>query len=136
MGRTVLAIDPGRDKCGLALVTDEGVHFRAIVPTVEIGPTYYYLLQQHPAAEVIVGEGTGSGPVVEALKQVAPEREVALIAEQGSTLRARARYFREHGPSLWHRLLPQGMRVPPRPVDDYAAVVLAEEYLAGTRGNG
>jgi hypothetical protein len=132
VSRTVLAIDPGRDKCGLALVADEGVRFRAIVPTVEIGPTYYYLLQQHPTAEVIVGGGTGSGPVLEALKQAAPERQIALIPEQGSTLRARARYFAEHGPRLWQRLLPRGMRVPPRPVDDYAAVVLAEEYLAGT----
>ncbi len=129
MGRTVLAVDPGREKCGLALVTDEGVRFRAIVPTVEIGLTCHYLLQQQTGATVIVGEGTGARDVVAAIRQIVPDLAVTLVPEEHSTLRARARYFQEQPPRWWQRLLPRGMWTPPRPVDDYAAVVLAEDYL-------
>lgn len=130
MSRLVLAIDPGRDKCGLALVSaDEGIRFRAIVPTVEIGITCHYLLQQQPQAEVIIGEGTGRQVVTEAIRRILPDLVITPVAERDSTLRARERYFEDQPPRGWLRLLPGGMRVPPRPVDDYAAVVLAEEYL-------
>jgi hypothetical protein len=127
--RSVLAIDPGREKCGLALVTDEGVRFRAVVPTVEIGLTCHYLLQEHPAVELIIGEGTGTSAVVAALRKVVPDVAITPVSEEHSTLRGRARYFADHPGSWVQRLLPQGLRVPPRPVDDYAAVVLAEEFL-------
>lgn len=130
----VLAIDPGHGKCGLALVSDEGVQLRAIVPAVEIGLTCHYLLQQHPEAKVIMGEGTGRAAVQAAIHKVLPEVAVTVVAEAHSTLRARERYFQEQPLTLWQRLLPAGMRVPPRPVDDYAAVVLAEDFLKGMRG--
>jgi hypothetical protein len=32
-------------------------------------------------------------------------------------------------PAGLSRLIPQGMRVPPRPVDDIVAIVLIERYL-------
>jgi hypothetical protein len=130
--RTVLAVDPGREKCGLALVTDEGVRFRAIVPTGEIGLTCHYLLQQHAGADVIVGEGTGGSTVMAAIRQIRPDQIVTAVPERGSTRRARERYLRETPLPWWQRLLPMGMRVPPRAVDDYAAVILGEEYLART----
>jgi len=130
--RIVLAVDPGREKCGLALVTDEGVRFRAIVPTGEIGLTCHYLLQQHPAAEVIVGEGTGGPAVMAALREARPDQMLTVVAEHESTRRARERYLREHPAPWWQRLMPAGMRVPPRAVDDYAAVILGEEHLART----
>ncbi|MBU0611254.1 MAG: hypothetical protein KKI08_25470 [Armatimonadetes bacterium] len=129
MTRTVLAVDPGRDKCGLALVTDEGVRFRAIVPTAEVGLTCRYLLQQHAGAQTIVGEGTGAERVVAAILAAQPGVEITRVPERNSTRRARERYLQDNAGPWWQRLLPRGMRVPPRPVDDYAAVVLAEEYL-------
>ena len=132
MDQIVLAVDPGRDKCGLALVSPGRILFRAVVPAAEIGLTCHYLLQQHPLAELIVGCGTGSADVVAAIKHVLPDVSVTVVPERDSTLRARARYFANEPLTLWQRLLPAGLRLPPRPVDDYAAVVLAEDYLAGT----
>ena len=35
----------------------------------------------------------------------------------------------EHRPKGIARLIPKGMRTPPEPIDDYAAVILAERYL-------
>jgi RNase H-fold protein (predicted Holliday junction resolvase) len=128
--RIILAIDPGRSKCGLALVSGAGPLFRAVVPTAEIGLTCHYLLQQHPAAEVIMGEGTSAAQVAAMVRQILPDLAITLVPERNSTLRARGRYFQDQPPPWWQRLLPSGMRVPPRPVDDYAAVVMAEEFLA------
>ena len=48
-----------------------------------------------------------------------------------TTMNARRRYWRENPPGCLARLVPEGMRLPPRPIDDYAAVLLAERYLAG-----
>lgn len=129
MARIVLAVDPGRDKCGLALVGPDGPRFRAIIPSAEIGLTCRYLLGQHPHAEMIIGEGTGASNVVAAIRQILPDVAVTMVPEAHTTLRARERYFRDQPTPWWQRLLPAGMRLPARPVDDYAAVVLAEDHL-------
>jgi hypothetical protein len=52
-----------------------------------------------------------------------------LIEEAGTTLAARARYFKEHPRRGWRRLLPLGLQTPPEPYDDYVAVLLAEAAL-------
>lgn len=132
---TLLAIDPGREKCGLAIVSSAGVIFRAIVPTAEIGLTCRYLLAQHPSATVIIGDATGTTPVASAITRDNPGVTPQPVAEAHSTLDARGRYFADNPAGCWQRLLPAGMRVPPRPVDDYAAVVLAERYLAELSGS-
>lgn len=125
----VLAVDPGRDKCGLAVLTGERVTFRALCPTAEIGLTCRYLLVSHPGAALVVGRGTGAETVWEHLRQACPEARIVSVEEHDSTLQARQLYWSDQPPRGWLRLLPPGMRVPPRPVDDYAAVVLARRYL-------
>ncbi len=136
MARLVLAIDPGREKCGLALVRflpsaspRTQILFRAIAPTAEIGLTCDYILQQYPDAEIIVGQGTGKRLVEEMLQKFLPHKSWRAVPEAYSSALARQRYFQEQPPLWWQRLLPQGLRLPPRPVDDYAAVILAEHYL-------
>lgn len=128
--KVVLAVDPGRDKCGLAIVSPRGIIFRAVIPTSEVGLTCRYLLSQHSGAEVIVGGATFSREVVAAIGHDNEGVEPVVVAEENSTLAARKRYFEDNPPTWWQRLAPHGMRVPPRPVDDYAAVVLVERYLA------
>jgi len=56
---------------------------------------------------------------------------VELVDERETTLLARARYFADHPPRGWRRLVPRGMLLPPRPIDDYAALLIAERYLKG-----
>jgi hypothetical protein len=81
---------------------------------------------------VVVGDGTGSKRVFELLAGLPVP--VRLVTEQGSTLAARLRYFRDHPPRGWRRLLPLSVQVPPEPYDDYAAEVLGEQYLGETTG--
>jgi len=126
----VIAIDPGRDKCGLAAVAADGaVLARAIVPTPEIGPAAIALAAEHHAAAIVLGERTGAREVRAAVEAAAPGLPVHEVDEHMTTLLARRRYWRESPPrGLW-RLVPEGLRLPPEPIDDWAAVILAECHL-------
>lgn len=125
----VLAVDPGREKCGLAVVDEEdGVLARGVVPTNVIGKVAETWVREHRPALLLVGEGTALREVRSALHEVGMPLEV--VPEAHTTLRARERYFEENPPRGWRRLVPLTLQVPPIPVDDYAAVLIAEDYLA------
>ena len=54
---------------------------------------------------------------------------IELIDERNSTLEALDRYWKMYPPQGLMRLLPQGMRNPPRPIDDIVAILLIERYF-------
>jgi RNase H-fold protein (predicted Holliday junction resolvase) len=124
---TVLAIDPGRDKCGLAVCAPGRVLHREIAPVDRLIDRVRALVAHHAVEAIIVGDQTGSEDILARLSGV--RVPVRLVAERDSTLAARQRYFNDHPPRGFARFLPPGMRVPPVPYDDYAAVLLAERYL-------
>jgi len=126
--RAVLAVDPGRGKCGLAVVrASGGVAEQAVVPRGEFLEAAREMAARHAVAVVVIGDRTGSAECRRELEPVlaAP---VVMVEEHETTLRARDRYFRDHPPRGWRRLAPQGLLTPPRPIDDYAAVLLGEAY--------
>jgi len=59
---------------------------------------------------------------------------VQLVEEAFTSQRARRRFLQEHQPRGFQRLLPSGLRTPPVPIDDYAALLLAEDFFAGVSG--
>lgn len=125
----VLAVDPGKAKCGVALVGRDGSPLALrIVPLDRLLPEVSDLLASHDHHTILVGESTGRDAVLQALSPLA--LTLHTVPETGTTLRARALYFRDHPPRGLARLLPAGMRVPPRPVDDYAALAIALDWLA------
>lgn len=131
-GITVLAVDPGRDKCGLAVVRPGEVLHREVVPRAELAGRVAELSGRFGVTAVVVGDGTGSPAVLRELAGLGIP--VHVVPEAETTLEARRRYFRDNPPrGLW-RLVPDGLRVPPRPVDDYVAVLLAERFLEGLPG--
>ena len=126
---TVLAVDPGRRKCGLAIVTGELQCLQHLVVAREdLLQEVRHCMDRWGVQRVLVGGATGSKPVVQELqKELAVEIEV--VDEFRTTERARGRYFRDHPPRGVWRLVPLGLQVPPVPIDDYAALVMAEDYL-------
>ncbi|MDE5111236.1 MAG: resolvase, partial [Trichodesmium sp. St7_bin2_1] len=46
-----------------------------------------------------------------------------------SSLEARERYWQIYPPRGFVRLIPPGMRIPPKPIDDIVAIILIERYL-------
>lgn len=130
--RVVLGVDPGRSKCGAAACAPSGVLARAIVPPEALPDLVREWHLRYGITEIVVGNRTGSHPVARALELAVP-LPVRMVDEAGTTLRARARYFAEHPPQGWRRLVPRGLLVPPQPYDDYVAVLLAEAMLAQER---
>lgn len=129
--QAVLAIDPGSDKCGLAIVGPSGVHLKEVVRRTQIVERVGELLKQHEIRLLVLGDATGARPLRRDLFRVFPKVPIELVSERASTLEARQRYFDAHPPRGWRRLVPRTMQLPPQPFDDFVAVILAERFLRG-----
>ncbi len=133
----VIAVDPGYAKCGVAAVSSGGeVLARAIVETDRVGLTAAAMMHTHDASVIVLGGRTGARRVWELIHAADPALTIAQVEEHMTTLEARERYWRETPPGCLMRIVPKGMRVPPEPVDDWAAVVLAERYLTAGKCEG
>lgn len=130
----VLAIDPGREKCGLAVVhKEQGVICKTIIATPELAEATASLAASYNLTTVIIGNSTTSRTAQAELAAISVNgKKITLISvnEYRSTDEARKRYWRDNPPKGLKRLIPTGLQVPPVPVDDYAAVILAERYFA------
>ena len=128
-------MDPGSDKCGLAAVRAGGeILHLSIVPCGELAARLVALREQVPAEVLAIGDRTGSAAIAKAVREACPDARVEMVNEHNSTLRARDLYWLHNPPSILARLIPQSFRVPPRPIDDYAAAVLALDWLKGQEG--
>jgi RNase H-fold protein (predicted Holliday junction resolvase) len=127
----VLAVDPGREKCGIAACAPGQVLAHRVVPTPELGPVARQWASTYRVDVAVVGGGTGASTAAAGLAGLSVP--VVVVGERGTTLEARRRYFLDHPPRGWARLVPKSLLLPPEPYDDYAAILLAERYLE-TRG--
>lgn len=134
---TVLSIDPGTTKCGIAVVTrDEDSRCRAlhreVCETERLVVRVLLLLAEHSVVRaVLIGNATNSAPLARALKAaLPPSLPLHRVEEAFTSQRARVRFRLENPPRGFERLLPPGLRTPPRPYDDYVAVLLAEDFFA------
>lgn len=133
--KTVLAIDPGSVKCGLAVVArdpDGKIEpvCREIAPADELVAAAERALNAHPVSLIVVGSGTTSAGVVERIRERFPATAVLLVDERDTTLDARARYWEHHRRRGWRRFVPATLQLPPEPIDDFVAVILAERVLS------
>jgi RNase H-fold protein (predicted Holliday junction resolvase) len=127
----ILGFDPGRDKCGLALMgLDRQLHYHQVVLATEVVSTIEDLRLRFPISLVVMGNQTTAGKWKQQLHQeLANSLNIILVDERYTTLEARDRYWQMYPPQGLTKLLPQGMRQPPRPIDDIVAILLIERYL-------
>jgi RNase H-fold protein (predicted Holliday junction resolvase) len=126
----ILGIDPGTRKCGYAVLTKPG-EAPATIGIVDAGSLagmVTELLMQYPIEAIALGSGTNAPPLAAQIAGCGVP--VHIVDERETTLRARARYFDDHPPRGWKRWVPRGMLLPPRPIDDYAALLIAERFVA------
>jgi RNase H-fold protein (predicted Holliday junction resolvase) len=129
----VLAVDPGRSKAGFALVAADGsVIESGIVAVGELPERLAALLAAHRVNTLALGRGTNAAGLAAQLRGLGPR--LTLVDEFETSRRARELYFSEHPPRGWRRLVPAGLQLPPRPVDDYAAILIARRFLARENG--
>ncbi len=128
----ILAIDPGKEKNGLAVLNRKGnVLGQEIVPQKEIKESILHLLSKHTISVIVVGRSVFGRELEKNLLRMELKNNIIFVSEKNSTLEARRRYWSDNRPKGLWRLIPTTLRVPPVPVDDYAAVVLGERYLKG-----
>jgi RNase H-fold protein (predicted Holliday junction resolvase) len=130
-GPAVLGIDPGTRKCGFALLTGGGRPPLeiGIVPTETLAARIGELAGRYRIRAVALGGGTHTAAVASLIAGLG--LPVSVVDEYETTLLARRRYFAVNPPRGWRRFVPQGMLLPPRPIDDFAALLIAERFLSG-----
>ena len=127
MSRPVLAIDPGREKCGVAVLASDGrVLVQRVVTTAELDAAVGALIRAYEP-NVIMGNGTTSADAKRRVEALGVS--VTLVDEYRTTDAAKCAYWEAHPPRGWRRFVPRGMLVPPVPVDDFVAVILAQRFL-------
>lgn len=125
-----MGIDPGKDKCGVAVLTTSGeIKYQRVVLTDELEQVIKSLATQFDIESVILGDGTTHKAAASKVK--AASLSFQLVDEKHTTEEARREYWKKNPPRGWRRLLPTSMQVPPEPVDAIVAEILVRRYLAG-----
>ena len=123
----ILAIDPGRDKSGLAVVTTANqIIEQMVIGTEKLKDILVTYAKKYHITEVVLGDGTASREVKELVSDY--HWELEMIDETNSTLEARELYWADNPPRGWRKLIPIALQTPRRAIDDYAAIVLARRY--------
>lgn len=131
----IIAIDPGREKTGIALLTESSTLVeRCIVETVDIDAVLrnYFQTKEHIEA-IVCGNGTNHTYVFDIVRSIADYYKVAaaLVEESHTTEEAKLRYWQVNPRTGWRKLVPIGMLYPPEPVDDITAWIIGERYIQG-----
>jgi len=127
----ILGFDPGKDKCGIAVMSrDRNISYHQVVSSESAISTIQSLCKQFPIDLLVIGDQTTSKSWKQRLTQsLSPALKIIQIDERYSSLEAKERYWQMYPATGLNRLIPLGMRTPPRPVDDLVAIVLIERYL-------
>ena len=137
MGPTLLGLDPGSAKCGLAVVgLDRSLHYHQVVSVGEVTDTIQTLRDTYPVSNIVMGDQTGSKHWQQKLEGLPNAPRIILVDERYSSLEARDRYWQMYPPKGLGKLMPQSLRSIPRPIDDIVAILLIERYLKRLSGEG
>lgn len=127
----ILGFDPGKDKCGVAIMgLDRQLQYHEVVSSREAIATIDDLYQKYPISLLVMGDQTTSKRWKQEIQEkLSPTVNIILVNERYSSLEARDRFWLMYPPKGLTKLLPKGMRTPPRPIDDIVAILLIERYL-------
>jgi RNase H-fold protein (predicted Holliday junction resolvase) len=127
---TILGFDPGKDKCGVAVMDgDRELLYHQVLLTAAVISQINNLVQQYQVDRIVIGDQTTAKQWQQQLITAFPDLPITLVDERYSSLEARDRYWQMYPASFLTKLIPQGMRQPPRPIDDLVAIILIERYL-------
>lgn len=124
----IIGVDPGRDKCGVAVLSSDGeLKFNGVIPTAEFESTLKKLSAQFDIELAILGNGTTHAEAEKKIKAL--NLPVKIVDEKSTTEIARRLYWKKNPPKGWRKLLPTTLQVPPEPVDDIVAEILVLRHL-------
>ncbi len=124
----IIGFDPGRDKCGLAVTTDDAqILYHQVIKSENAIEIINNLINQYHPEKIVMGNQTTSKQWSKKLREKL-QIDIQLVDEKNSTVEARDRYWQMYPAKGLTKLIPQGLRVPPCPVDDIVAILLVERY--------
>jgi len=106
--------------------------YQEVVSLAELPEIVRQIAERFAIEEVAMGDSTGAEQTHAQLAQAGIDMPVTTVSEELTSRLARERYWEDNPPRGLARLIPLGLRVPPRPVDDYAALIIAERLLEQT----
>ncbi|MEN3185397.1 MAG: hypothetical protein ABDK94_01990 [Atribacterota bacterium] len=123
-----LAVDPGKEKVGMAVLSEEGkIKWMGIVSVTGFQREIEGLRSRFSFQKAVLGASTGKERIIKILQELG--LEIMLVDERYSSEEARELYFKESFPSFWRKILPLSFLFPRRPYDDWQAVVIGRRYL-------
>jgi len=125
----LISIDPGKCKCGLVLVdlVQKKVD-QAIILKTEALPKYLKtLISVEKISKIIIGNGTTSKQNIEKLEFI--KKDLIIVEEKNTTLRAKKRYFEFFPIRGFKILLPKEIFVMNKNLDAISALIILEDYL-------
>ncbi|WP_017295253.1 pre-16S rRNA-processing nuclease YqgF [Geminocystis herdmanii] len=130
----ILGFDPGRDKCGLALVNNyKQILYNKVISSEDSIEIINDLINKYQPFKLVMGNQTTSKEWKKRLiNNLNLSIEIVLVDEKNSTVEARQKYWEMYPPQGLTKLIPKGLRIPPRPVDDIVALILIDRYLGVT----
>jgi RNase H-fold protein (predicted Holliday junction resolvase) len=125
-----LGFDPGKDKCGLAIVASDGTPLRhEVIASARTIDTLQQWCGEFHITALILGDQTGSKHWRSMIQTALPALRIETIDERYSSQQARDRYWDLYPATGLQMLVPRGMRTPPRAIDDLVAIILVERFL-------
>ncbi len=126
----IAALDPGRDKCGLAVLGEkEEIVLQRVISTEALEKELLSAMREFSLDCIVLGNGTTSKEARERIRKAFPELRIEVRDEYRTTEMARKEYWKVHPPTGWRSMFPVTLQVPPVPVDDFVAVILAKRYI-------
>ena len=124
----VIAIDPGKSKCGLVIAEiSEKKVYKAIILKSELLENYLRnLITAEDIEQIIIGNGTTSREIREKLHFF--KKEIITFEEKNTTYRAKARYFELFPISGLKFLIPREIFILNKNLDAISALIILEDY--------
>ena len=122
----ILAIDPGKDKCGLAFFNKDG---KVVEQKIIKRHDLFRQLAHYQVTTLVIGDSANGREINRELAHHHSPAKIVLFPEQNTTRQAKEAYWRAHPPQGWRRFVPTSFLSVPVPVDDYAAAIIGERYL-------
>ena len=124
----VIAIDPGKSKCGLVLaeISEKKVYKAIIVRSTLLENYVRNLITTEDISQIIIGNGTTSREIKEKLYFF--KKEIIIFEEKNTTYRAKARYFELFPISGLKFLIPKEVFILNKNLDAISALIILEDY--------
>ena len=124
----VIAIDPGKSKCGLVLanISQKKVYEAIIIKSAFIENHVRNLITAEDVSQIIIGNGTTSREIREKLYFF--KKEIITFEEKNTTYRAKVRYFELFPISGLKFLMPREVFILNKNLDAISALIILEDY--------